>query len=152
MASENWRINLEAYLDGELPAQEADAFAAAAAADPVIGAEIEARLAMRKGWHQALGEPMTLAPGLLPTSVGPVRTRIPADRRPIKTWIPVALAACLALAVGIPHLLRNDNGAEGPRSTITRDGQVVAIRYGETPGRTVHLEPDAMELPAGLSR
>ena len=160
MTRDDWRVALEAYLDGELTAPEADAFADAVAADPAKGAELRARLAQRARWRRALGAPGDRDHPEAPLFSGRISGRISGrftDRTPHarnlhKLWMPVALAACLALAFGVPRLLRNDNGAVGPRSTITRDGQVAAVRYGESPGRTVRLESGSIELPAGLSR
>ena len=149
MARDTWRIALEAYLDGELPAAEAEAFAAQTAIDPQLQAELETRLALRDQWRRTLGEASDPEQGLDATK--PRYSRLQAGRT-WKPWIPVALAACLAVAIGIPRLLRNDNGAEGPRSTITLSGQVAALRFGEIPDETAILETGFIELSAGLSR
>lgn len=164
MTRDDWGIALEAYLDEELTTKEAEAFADAVAADPAKGAELQARLAQRARWRRALGAPGDRDNPEVPRLSGRIsgRTsgrfpdrisgRMPNARNLHQLWMPVALAACLALAFGVPRLLRNDDGAVGPRSTITRDGQVAAVRYGESPGRTVRLESGSIELPAGLSR
>ena len=60
-----------------------------------------------------------------------------------------ALAAVLTLALLAPTLLRNDHGAEGPRSPITRAGNVTALRFGEQPGETTVLEAGCYDLAVG---
>ncbi len=146
-------IALEAYLDDELsPAQTQD-FTALLATDLELQAALDERLAARREFLLALGEDIPLddplqvvktAEATQPTLTG-VR-RFPYSRTGI------ALAASICLVILVPWMLRNDNGAEGPRSILTTSGQVAVVRYGEIPGETMTLETGAIELPAGLSR
>ncbi len=70
-------------------------------------------------------------------------------RRLRRAWPALALAAVLTVAVLGPRLLRNIPGAAGPRSPITHAGQVVAVRYGEQPERTVTLETGVYDQRTG---
>ena len=63
----------------------------------------------------------------------------------------LAVAATLALAIMAPTVLRNLDGAEGPRS-ITVAGPVAAVRFGEEPDATVVLEAGCFDLAAGSCR
>lgn len=95
---------LVAYADGELPAEQAHAIARAAAADAALARRIERFVQTRRVLGEAfaarLAEPVpqrlidaVAAPG---GKVTPLRRAAPA-----RTWMPMALAASLALAVGL---------------------------------------------------
>jgi anti-sigma factor RsiW len=130
MARDDWPERLEAYLDGELDAGAAAAFTAETAADPDLRAALAGRRAFRDLARGALADGLPAAPA----------ERAGTRRRRGRRWPVLAIAATLALAIVVPALLRNEHGAEGPRSTITRAGQVAAVRFGERPGETVTLE------------
>ena len=141
MAREIWSEQLEAYLDGELDPRAAQAFEAETAADPELSRMLEERRSFRQDARHALG-------GDMPAELAPLARAMgrPVNRRRTgRRWPLLAAAATLAVAVLAPTLLRNIHGAAGPRSTITRSGQVVAIRFGETPGGTVVLEPGRLQ-------
>jgi len=140
MRPENWRITLEAYLDGELAPVETDAFTDLAAQDPEVGLELEERLRMREQWRRALGNP----------GDDPRVVAFPHRRR--FGWIPAALAACLLLALGLPRLLTEHETASHPIPTLTRSGQVAAPGFGEHPGRTAVLEPSALAVSCSPGR
>ncbi len=153
MAHNEQHINLEAYLDGELSPQEAAAFKASLAADPGLQSELDERLAARREFRLALGEDIP-ADDLFraaKTAQDPPIRMARVRRLPISR-ISLAIAASICLVILVPRMLRNDNGAEGPRSILTMSGQVTVVRYGEIPGETTMLETGAIELPAGLSR
>jgi anti-sigma factor RsiW len=145
MARDDWHERLEACLDGELDPAAAAAFVAETAADPELQAALAERRAFRDRARSALAGDVPAALIDLVRRPGQATTATPMDRRdarrrPWRRWPVLALAATLALAFVVPALLRNEHGAEGPRSTITRAGQVAAIRFGEQPGETVTLE------------
>ena len=153
MANDRRFIDLEAYLDGELAPAETVAFEAALEADAELRAELDLRLAERGEYRAALGEDVSSHTSTLDSE--PVRPPLDLSsrlRRFPYSRTGFALAACLALVILVPRMLRNDDGAEGPRSTITMSGQVTVVRYGERPGETTVIETGAIELPAGLGR
>lgn len=153
MAHDQKYIDLEAYLDGELAPEQAEAFAAALADDPELQAAHDARLADRRLFQEALGEDVAIADlaSTVPAAPIPFSGSARAKRLPYSR-IGMALAASICLVILVPRVLRNDDGAEGPRSPITRSGQVAVVRYGEIPGETTVLETGYITLPAGLSR
>ncbi len=154
MARDDWPVRLEAYLDGELDPADAAAFEAETAADPALQAELAGRRAFREAARGALiGDPAAgfagladpaLHAGRRPGALGTHRGEV-GRRRP-RSWQVLALAATVAAALLVPRLLRNEHGAEGPRSSITRAGQVAAVRFGEQPGETVQLEAGVYDL------
>lgn len=163
MAHDNWQERLEAYLDGELDAGARSAFEAEATRDPALSKELSERRTFRERTRSALrgGLPEKLV-NLRDLEEGrAARTKdstakhttgrilsIPTSRlRPL-----LALAAVLLLAILAPQLLRNRHGAEGPRSSITIDGPVTALGYGETPHQTTRLEAGCFDLAAGACR
>lgn len=142
MEHNNQHVMLEAYIDGEMTPQEIQAFEAALATDTNLQNELEARRMDRDLFRSMLGE----APQ------EKVYTRKTKHHKfPISRTI-FALAASVCLVILVPSILRNHNGAEGPRSILTISGQVAVLRFGEIPGETTMLETGAIELPAGLSR
>jgi len=156
MARDDWPERLEAYLDGELDPAAAAAFASETAADPARRAELAERQAFREAAQRALagGVPVDLA--AVARGVGRDAMR-PADvvrDRPTargRGWRVLAIAATLVLVLVAPRLLRNDPGAEGPRSPINRAGQVAAVRFGEQPGETVILEAGRYDSTSDLA-
>lgn len=129
MAPDNWHVQLEAYLDGELDAAAAAAFEAETAASPALQAELSARRDFRAVARDVL---LREAPPY------PHHAR-PAARRPrFRTW--TAAAAALALLLLAPWLLRLSGVSSPSRADELRAGQVVAIRFGELPGVTAVLE------------
>jgi len=153
MARDDWYTRLEAYLDGELDPAAEDAFAVEMAADPDLRSAAAERLAFRDHARSALSG--DVPPALADFARGLGQEPIPtltnprdARPRPWRSWPVLALAATLALAFLVPALLRNEHGAEGPRSTITRAGQVAAVRFGEQPGKTVTLEAGWHDQPS----
>jgi hypothetical protein len=94
---------LVAYADGELPAAEAQAVAQAAAADPELARRIRRFTDTRRVLHDAfaakLREPVP--DRLLQTLAGPEPKVVPLRRARPAAWVPMALAASLALAVGL---------------------------------------------------
>ena len=129
MASERWHEQLEAYLDGELDDDAADAFAAQVAASPELQAELASRQRFRAVSRRILGSDNvdTPMPAKAPT------------RRSISRRSRVTAAAALAAAVGLLLLAPALARRRAPAPEI-RAGQIVAIRFGEIPGATVTLE------------
>ena len=147
-----WHERLEAYLDGELDRVERTTFEAETAADPDLAAELEARRRLRDRTRAALGADLpedlvdlARASGRRPRAS---TSRFRVDRR----WVVVALAATIALAIVAPRVLRDMTGADGHRSSITRSGQLVAVRFGEQPGETIELEAGCYHLNHGECR
>lgn len=151
MAHEQWDIMLEAYLDDELDPTTAAAFEAATAEDPELTAILQERREFKASARRALDSDLpsdlaALASGFSRQTAPATRTR--RDRR----WTLMALAAVLTLAILAPQMLRNFLGAEGPRSTITTGGSVIAIRYGEQADAAVDLEAGCYHLTTGACR
>jgi anti-sigma factor RsiW len=160
MVNEKWLIQLEAFLDGELSADQEQDFRERLKSNPELQAELLARQEDRALFRQTLGEDV----GNIPLEMGDIQNTEPrrmtrrADGRGrtirMIPWRNVglgltALAASVALLLLIPWQSRDENGVAGPRSTITVSGQVVAARYGEEPGQTVVLETGAADFSAG---
>lgn len=145
MEHNNQDINLEAYLDGELSPAELQAFEAALLTDANLQAELESRQKDQQLFQLALGEDISLE-ALLAPQAPKVRRRFP-----ISNPIGWAAAACICLVILVPRMLRDDRGAEGPRSQLTISGQVTAFRHGEISGETAMLATGFIELPAGRS-
>jgi anti-sigma factor RsiW len=145
MAHERWQEQLEAWLDGELDPESSARFEAETESDPELRAERDARIRFRDRARAALRNEVSFGLGL---EHAPLVTRRP--RRP--RWPVFAAAAVLAVAILIPALLRNQDGAEGPRSTLDLAGNVAAPRFGETPNGTVVLEAGCFDLAAGSCR
>ncbi|MFO7653191.1 MAG: hypothetical protein R6X25_05145 [Candidatus Krumholzibacteriia bacterium] len=141
---------LEAYLDGELDHAARAAFDAELDADPALRAALAGRRAFRETTRRALGDAQAV--DLEALVCRPTASR-KSDRFPHGSWRhawpALALAAGIALVALVPPLLRNDPGAEGPRSPITRAGQVVAVRFGEVPGGTVVLRAGVYDERTG---
>ncbi len=151
MAREQWDIMLEAYLDDELDPTTAATFEAATAEDPALTAILQERRAFKASARRALDS--DLPSDLAALASGFSRQTAPATRKPRdQRWTLMALAAVLTLAILAPRLLRNDPGAEGPRSTITTGGTVIAFRYGEHAEAAVDLEAGCYHLTTGACR
>src|ERR1043165_5881394 len=90
---------LVAYADGELPPDRAKLIAEACAAEPQLAARVrlfnESRAALRDAFAQQAGEPV---PERLLKVFDEQPTVVPLPRRPRPSWIPLALAASIALA------------------------------------------------------
>jgi anti-sigma factor RsiW len=142
MVRENWHERLEAYLDDELDPAARCSFAAETAADPDLARELAERRAFREDARQAMHAEV-------PADLAGLATVPTAGRRSVLRRLALPLAAVLALAVLAPTLLRNLPGAAGPRSELTRAGQVVAVRYGEIPDAAVELEAGCYHLSLG---
>ncbi|HOX25516.1 MAG TPA: hypothetical protein PLL30_11905 [Candidatus Krumholzibacteria bacterium] len=145
MGYDDWSERLEMYLDGELDDAAHAAFEAETAANPALATALAQRRAFRDEARLALtgGAVPTLADHahVAARQPAPPKTKTQAARpRLERGWPLLAAAATLALAILAPTVLRDDRGAEGPRSAITRAGQVAAVRFGEEPGKTVMLE------------
>lgn len=148
MKREPWFEQLEAYLDDELKPEQRAVFEAATAAAPELQAELDARRAFGEGARQALDtdRPSDLEDLAIQALRAGCRT---APRRNSRRWAVLAVAAAVAAAVLVPPLLRNLNGAAGPRSSTLNSGQVVAVRFGEQPGRTIYLEAGCYDQNQG---
>lgn len=143
MADDRRHEQLEAYLDQQLDADEIAAFEAALAADPDLARELDERRAFRREARAALADSDdldldALAHSVAASSASPPSSRPRAWRR--ARWPMLAAAAVLCAAVLGPRLLRDDPGAPDQHPTMTRSGQVVALRFGEQPGAAIHLE------------
>jgi len=170
MRPDHWGERLEAYLDHELSAAERADFEAQVAADPGRARELAARRELRDAARRCLGADV---PGDLSAEVSrQLATRL-ADRRDGRhAWRPSALtsarrpgrrrvalaaAATLAAAILVPALLldRGGDGGSGAGSgagsgfTSTGPDQVVAVRFGESPGATVVLEACCYDRSTG---
>ncbi|MDY0111159.1 MAG: hypothetical protein RBT60_14625 [Candidatus Krumholzibacteria bacterium] len=148
MKHEQWFEQLEAYLDDELIPEQRAAFEAATAATPELQAELEARRAFGaavRGELQANLPPdlQTLAVQALHAGY---RTK---SRRAKRRWAALAVAATVAVAILVPRLSRNFEEAEGPRFETRQSGQVVAVRFGEQPGRAIYLEAGCFDQNQG---
>ena len=131
MARDAWSEQLEAYLDGELDTAAAAAFEAETNAVPELRRELAARQVFRVQARRALLAEAT-AEWRHPAQV-PIRRR--------RRWpILAAAAAALAVIVLAPALRRLNENAGEPRPAITRAGPVTALRFGESPNRTLILE------------
>jgi anti-sigma factor RsiW len=155
MAHDSWYERLEAYLDGELDANARAAFEEESATRADWSAELKSRLRFRDEARQALRgevpEDLFTASNATEVSPGQAPARVlPFPRYRLRPLL--ALAAVLVLAILAPRLLRNQQGAVGPRSTITIDGPVTALGYGETPHQTTRLEAGCFDLAAGVCR
>lgn len=155
MAHDSWYERLEAYLDGELDAGARVAFEEETARNADWSAELKARLGFREEARQALRgevpEDLFTARNATEASPGQAPARVlPFPRNRLRPLL--ALAAVLVLVILAPRLLRNERGAEGPRSTITIDGPVTALRFGETPDQTARLRAACFDLAAGVCR
>ncbi len=149
MKHEQWFERLEAYLDGELSPGPRVEFEAAAAADLGLRAELEARRDFRVAARRALST--DLPQDLQDLAIQALRAGYrSAPRRNSRRWAVLAIAAALIAAVLVPTLVRNIDGAAGPRSSTFRSGQVVAVRFGEQPGRAVHLEAVCFDQNQGV--
>ena len=97
---------LTAYADGELPAVEVQAIAEAARADAALARRIErfagTRRVLERAFAATLDEPM---PARLRELLDPASDKVVPLRRPVAAraprWMPAALAASVALAVGL---------------------------------------------------
>jgi len=149
MKREQWLQQLEAYLDNELNSEQRAAFEEATAAAPDLRAELDARRAFGAAARGALDA--DLPPELEDLAVQALRTGYrTAPRRLTRRWALLAAAATVAVAVLAPRLLRNLDGAAGPRSHTFHSDQVVAVRFGEQPGRTTYLEAGCFDQNQGL--
>ncbi|MFA7331792.1 MAG: hypothetical protein WC326_12050 [Candidatus Delongbacteria bacterium] len=134
MARENWPIELEAYLDGELEPAAAEAFRQECAADPELRHLQEQRLALRELARAALGE--------LPAGLS-----IPLARPRRRRWLALAAAAVLALMVfRLSGPGADETGLIRPAGSR---GLVTAPRLGERVGVVRELAPGRLELPDG---
>lgn len=148
---QDWHVRLEAYLDGELDQVARQTFEAETAADPALQAELAARRRFRSQTREALSGDLPSDLAQLATAVGRRprgESRFRVDRR----WVAVALAATLALVIVVPGVLRNQLGVAGSHATITRSGQLVAVRFGEIQGDTIELEAGCYDLDHGECR
>jgi hypothetical protein len=157
---------LMAYADGELDATQAAGVAAAAAADPAVAARIEMfrRTRAALAAHRAPAPlPGALADSLAariraasaapaaPTATltGEAAARVVplSPRRLAMAW-PVALAASLALAVGLGTGLRlGGPGQDGPGATVTALGAPgLAAALGTLPAGERMTLSDGTEL------
>lgn len=153
MKHERWEEQLEAYLSGELDEEARESFETETAANPEWKAALASRQAFSLAARAALrDEP---AADLQELAVRSLRAGRVAGRRQAaprrRIWISLA-AAVLVLAAFLPVLLRNFDGAAGPRSSITRSGQLVAVRFGEMPGETVRYEAGCFDQSYGTCR
>lgn len=139
MKPDHWFEQLEAYLDDELGLEQRMAFEAATTASPELQAELRARRAFAAAARQALIRDTD--PDLEGEAIQALRTggrRTP--RRSARRWVALGAAAALATIILVPTLLRNPKGPTGPSSGSLSSGRVVAVRFGELPGRAIRLE------------
>lgn len=99
-----WRDeDLMAYADGELGDEQRRAIADAASADPALARRIAgfaaSRRVLRETLDAKLREPVPQR--LLDVLAAPPRTTVVPLRRRAAAWVPLALAASIALAIGI---------------------------------------------------
>ena len=168
MRPDHWDERLEAYLDHELPAAERAAFESEVAVDPERARALAARRELREAARRCLGADVPA--GLAAEITLGLTTRL-ADRRdgrrllrssaptasrwPGRRPVALAAAAAVAAAVLVPALLLDRDGGVGVGSgagtteTIAGPGQVVAVRFGESPGATVVLEACCYDRSTG---
>jgi len=161
MTREEWDQLLEPYLAGELDPAARERFEAATAADAALADALAARRAFGDAARRALDTdlPDDLE-GLAARALHEGQRTHGEDRAGrrdrgrwfARPWVPLAAAAVLALAILAPDVLRNLDGAAGHRSPISRSGQVVAVRFGEQPGRAIHLEAGCFDQTRGDCR
>lgn len=99
-----WRDeDLMAYADGELGDEQRRAIADAARADPALARRIAAFAASRRLLQETLDAKLRepVPQRLLDVLAAPVRAEVVPPRRRAARWMPLALAASLALAIGI---------------------------------------------------
>ena len=155
---------LMAYADGELPAAEVQAIAAAAAADPELAQRIERFAATRRVLHDAfaptLEEPVPAR--LLEALASPERKVVPLRRITPASWVPMALAASIALAVGLSVSLwlpQAGPAVAGLPQDMAALGEVLETRASGEPqpvtqgGRSYEILPTAtLRAAAGWCR
>jgi len=151
MLSESWYEQLEAYLDGELDKSATDAFEKRLSSDPEMQNELAARLRFHEQVKKSLREDLSkdmsaLKKGSAVSSLR--RDLLRRDRR----WQLLALAAVLIFLVMAPRMLRNWNGGVGPHTSITINGPVTVVRFGEEPKTTTELETGCFDFAAGACR
>lgn len=88
-----------AYCLGELPEAEREACEQALQADPALAAELEAHRELLQLLDTSLAHPV---PGTGHIAADCVARVAPKPRRPLRLWIPTALAASLAILFGLP--------------------------------------------------
>ena len=148
MKHEQWFEQLEAYLDDELQPEQRAAFEAATAAAPELQAELEARRAFGDAVRAELRS--DLPPDLQALTVQALHAGYsPTPDRAKRRWAILAVAATVTVAILVPSLLRNFEEAEGPRFNTRHSGQVVAVRFGEQPGRAIYLEAGCFDQNQG---
>lgn len=108
---------LVAYADGELPAAEAGAITQAAADDPALARRIERFVQTRRVLSEAFAARLTepVPARLLDVLAAPGKV-VPLRRAPARPWVPLALAASVALGVGLSVSLWLPRG---PGATVT---------------------------------
>jgi anti-sigma factor RsiW len=148
MKHEQWIEQLEAYLDNELKPEQRAAFEAETAATPELLAELEARRAFGAAVRGELQAdlPSDLQTLAIQALHAGYRTK---SRRAKRRWAALAVAATVTVAVLIPRLLRNSEEAGGHRFETRQSGQVVAVRFGEQPGRAIYLEAGCFDQNQG---
>jgi len=141
MTHDEWQVELEAFLDGELSPAAAEAFQAATKGNTEREAELESRLRFRALARAALG-------GI------PAGLDVPV-RRPLVTRRVLGWATGLAAAAAAAWVLLSPS-AGWRESTVVlvprpegSTGLVSAPRLGEQAGQVVVLNPGRLVLPDG---
>lgn len=139
---------LVAYADGELPAARAEQIAAAARGDAAIAQRIQAfrdsRRVLREAFADSLDQPVPQK--LLDLLAEPEHSNVVAFKprhTRLTTWIPLAAAASVALAVGLGF-----SGVLAPRSitpVVVADAGMLNTAL-ETLASGVPLEQDGKEV------
>jgi anti-sigma factor RsiW len=120
MPPRDWQT-LNAYVDGELPPQEAAAVARAAGLDPAIADRISQLYHLKGCIHDAVPQ----APADLASLIPP-----PAQKRPAMRWLPFA-AGAMALAFLLVFALPGEDPQERGQEAFVASARILHQRWLE---------------------